>query len=339
MDVDNNAHLATSLFAAGLFALNTCRILRIKNSNLGNGVYATPLYFLKTEFDQLRYYPLWKIRDYGVVHHYVNGLHSYSRIKITFDERDESFSLNSRSEADRFSEAIKMFDAKWRAAKAAKNLAYFIDEDDFREAPQHDTRKRSPSFQTQAGIWGVSLVVSLALLAVFQNRNEEIYRTTSRFDPSTAVPLRVSTPMARQPKVVLEPTYPVLQLPSNGARWTDRPDEVMVAPLEIVSRAGDGNYFVKVEDWFTGAHIISFFVTDGMSSEVLVPPGSYRVKYAIGKSWYGTEHLFGPDTIYAKVDQRLDFTQNDQGYSGHTIELFLRPNGNLHTEHISASEF
>ncbi len=63
------------------------------------------------------------------------------------------------------------------------------------------------------------------------------------------------------------------------------------------------------------------------------------MRYATGKTWYGTKHLFGPETAYAKADEPFDFTFNGYQYSGYTVELILQTGGNLRTSSISAANF
>ena len=81
------------------------------------------------------------------------------------------------------------------------------------------------------------------------------------------------------------------------------------------------------------------FIRGGERLETLLPLGSYELRYAAGKTWYGTEHLFGPDTAYSRADERLDFRESPTGYSGYTIELFLQIDGNLETKSIRPEDF
>lgn len=74
-----------------------------------------------------------------------------------------------------------------------------------------------------------------------------------------------------------------------------------------------------------------------------LPPGSYRVRYAAGSTWYGPEHLFGQGTSIAEADKTfvLTVTETDEGvlYDVQTIELILQSHGNLRTKSIVDSQF
>jgi len=84
---------------------------------------------------------------------------------------------------------------------------------------------------------------------------------------------------------------------------------------------------------------ISLFIHGGETVEILVPPGRYRMYFATGNVWYGTEFLFGPDTVYSKVDTILDFHETDDGFIGHTIEFNMLFGGNLSTSSADETDF
>lgn len=74
-------------------------------------------------------------------------------------------------------------------------------------------------------------------------------------------------------------------------------------------------------------------------SKTTVPVGSYEIKYATGQEWFGPILDFGESASYARCDDRFDFTQDDDGYTGYTIELILQTDGNLQTDPIPAEDF
>jgi len=112
----------------------------------------------------------------------------------------------------------------------------------------------------------------------------------------------------------------------------------MDAPFEIRTSAG-ANYLLKMEHWESGRAILDVFVCGGDRVEIKVPVGTYRVKYASGKTWYGYEDLFGPRTSFSKADSSFQFKRTFDGYSGYTITLYKVQNGNLSTSKIGASDF
>jgi len=114
-----------------------------------------------------------------------------------------------------------------------------------------------------------------------------------------------------------------------------------VAPLEIRTQFGNGNYFVKISR-ISGDRLVlsrTAFIRDGGTLDVLLPIGDYEVRYANGLKWYGTSLLFGTDTLYAKADDVFRFRETSDGYSGYTIELYKQVNGNLRTDRLRADEF
>jgi hypothetical protein len=130
-----------------------------------------------------------------------------------------------------------------------------------------------------------------------------------------------------------------LPLPYNGKIIRYRSNRRAIAPFEIKTRSGSGHYFVKLVKSGTKRDILTVFVHGGQSVEVKVPLGSYELKYAVGKTWYGPELLFGPDTKCSKADKILDFKKEGNQVLGHSVELYLQLDGNLQTKEIPRSEF
>jgi hypothetical protein len=107
-------------------------------------------------------------------------------------------------------------------------------------------------------------------------------------------------------------------------------------PLTIQTQAGSGNYYIKLVETNNRSQPITAFVRDGQTASKLhIPAGTYELKYATGKSWYGEELLFGDDTSYSKADSTFSFG----GGSGYTVELYKQVNGNLPTSAINKNNF
>jgi hypothetical protein len=128
---------------------------------------------------------------------------------------------------------------------------------------------------------------------------------------------------------------PVYQQPGLLFNQTGRPP---LAPLEIVSAAGN-DYFVKLVDLATGRDAVGIYVRGGRAEEVLIPLGSYEMRYAAGETWYGLRDLFGPKTAYSKANTTFNFTMDRGAYSGYTVELIRQVNGNLSTSTIGPEQF
>ncbi len=129
-------------------------------------------------------------------------------------------------------------------------------------------------------------------------------------------------------------------LPPNGKMERTHLGDA-VAPLEIVTRPSSGeHYYVKIADWSDRKRtILTVFVRAGERTRVDLPLGSFELRYAAGRTWYGPAHLFGPNTAYAKAEKRLDFAVIGNRVSGYTVELYLQRDGNLRTTTIRAEDF
>lgn len=127
-------------------------------------------------------------------------------------------------------------------------------------------------------------------------------------------------------------------LPKNGAARQYFTEEA-IAPLKIVTKESGQHYFVKIVDWYSGELVLTIFIRSGQSVNVDLPLGSYKIKYATGKQWYGKTYLFGHETTYNEADKKLDFEVRGSQVLGYTIELFLQRHGNLITKKISAAQF
>lgn len=107
-----------------------------------------------------------------------------------------------------------------------------------------------------------------------------------------------------------------------------------VAPLEIKS-SGANSHVIRLVDSATGEVVLDYFLPAGLTREILVPRGTYELRFASGNKWYGTKNLFGKKTQYSKATSTFFFSTG-QGYS---ITLYTVPYGNLQTEKIREGEF
>ena len=203
-----------------------------------------------------------------------------------------------------------------------------------------------PGFITAFVIVCVAAFISVvfALLMDGANTRSNIPSTSSGSMPSLTASAPGSKPPPPSPALPPKPLPPPLPapkpLPSSGALNSYLPGlhANMDAPFEIRTSAG-ANYLLKMEHWESGRAILDVFVRGGDRVEIKVPVGTYRVKYASGKTWYGYEDLFGPRTSFSKADTSFQFKRTFDGYSGYTITLYKVQNGNLSTSKIGASDF
>ncbi len=119
---------------------------------------------------------------------------------------------------------------------------------------------------------------------------------------------------------------PTAQLtPANGRITRYHNEEDAVAPFKISLRDDGQNAFVTMEEWETKRPALNLFIHGGRSVEIKVPLGSYRLKYVLGKSWYGEEHLFGRRSVHGELSEKVDFSVKDDKIMGHTLEIGFQP--------------
>lgn len=160
---------------------------------------------------------------------------------------------------------------------------------------------------------------------------------------------------ARQTVETTAPKLVARATPANGHVF-ERIGLKEFAPFSVSAPSGGGIYVVMDPISFidpenlelyssqqlgnkVNASELRFFVRANCTAELDVPLGRYRVYYATGDTWYGEEHLFGPDTLYYKCDDEFAFTSDSEGYNGWTLTLTAVYNGNLDTDLVDESDF
>lgn len=125
--------------------------------------------------------------------------------------------------------------------------------------------------------------------------------------------------------------------PHNGAYWnalerhgSSELDISTTAPREDNS----GFYLVKVIERST-AKTVTVFIHAGKQTKLQFPEGTYEIRYAYGKKWYGFENLFGPDTIYGKLDREFKFYKSGEDSTRFSVRLY--PNNETNVSVIEAS--
>lgn len=198
-------------------------------------------------------------------------------------------------------------------------------------------------FYQQAGI----LVVVITLIATWGLHTPPVPDSTVTTAPrSSRLPSRpnsvASVPAPAHEGLPFEHAFtePPHPLPATGRYkryWRGKPD--VLAPLKLTTKAGASHHFIKIVDSQTRAPVLTAFLRAGETADLNVPLGNYRLLYASGETWYGTEHLFGPVTDYGAADETLLFNVEGNTIHGHNIELYERIGGNLKSKKITAADF
>lgn len=134
-------------------------------------------------------------------------------------------------------------------------------------------------------------------------------------------------------------TLPPAVVQRTGVIW-NRTALLSMAPFKIETSNGV-DYYIKLVDVETNRDAMAFYVAGGKDLEVLVPLGSYKIRYAYGKIWRGEQHLFGPGKL-TKVRETLksfDFNASLEGFKGYTVKLTPQIGSNLPIRSIARSKF
>ena len=349
---DQAVMFAGTVICALLQTWNLCHIIKWRLSPLRPHLIITPLYVIKTSAEQVWFWPIWSVTSVRATHNYRNSSYTDTDLYMEFGSDHQSFKLSPQEVYAQLCAMMDIFGRRVNAAKKQDDIRYFYVEDDFREFDPE-----APPVEPPAPIRRILKVLGLTLAVYFTsylggflyNRHKSD-RTDWKPTSSDRAPARAyvppapaynppPTPVYTPPPapVVVRPTYPEYALPENG--WSQLyVSERQVARFKVSAPEGS-HYWVKLVDASTSAPAITMFVRGGTTAEVKVPLGNYVVKYASGKTWYGTTYLFGPDTAYGKADQTMRFWVEGNIVHGHSMTLYKVRNGNLRTESIPASEF
>lgn len=121
-----------------------------------------------------------------------------------------------------------------------------------------------------------------------------------------------------------------LSKPPVGLMW-NRSGLPAVFPL-VVKTAPGQDYVLTLIDTATGKAVLAAYIEGGAFFRVLVPPGTFRLRFASGLIWRGEEALFGSgdSTELFELDRPLTFETRGLGTkAGHIIDLRGRAPGRL----------
>lgn len=118
--------------------------------------------------------------------------------------------------------------------------------------------------------------------------------------------------------------------PPAGLMW-NRTGLPAVFPLQVKTAPGQ-DHMVTLIDADTGAEALAAYIKGGAFFKILVPPGTYRVRFATGEFWQGEQDLFGPGekTQGFEMPEPLTFETRGLGVkAGHVVNLLARGPGRL----------
>ena len=118
--------------------------------------------------------------------------------------------------------------------------------------------------------------------------------------------------------------------PPAGLMW-NRTGLPAVFPLQVKTAPGR-DYRVTLIDAGTGDPALAAYIKGGAFFKVLVPPGTYRLRFAAGQVWQGEEALFGrgDKTERFELSETLTFETRGMGVkAGHVVDLTARGPGRM----------
>ena len=119
------AYGGITLVSALLGWLGAVGLWKWKQSPLKGHIFLTPLYFIKTSFDNVWYWRLGQIVDLRPVNHYQNGSYSHSTVTFSFDEGKESIGTQSVTLVEDLIQKLKTWSNETRAACPKRRLGLF----------------------------------------------------------------------------------------------------------------------------------------------------------------------------------------------------------------------
>ncbi|MDA3857851.1 MAG: hypothetical protein PF480_06380 [Roseovarius sp.] len=109
---------------------------------------------------------------------------------------------------------------------------------------------------------------------------------------------------------------------TTGLMW-NRTGLPAVFPLQVKTPAGQ-DYFLTLIDEKTGEDALAAYIVGGAFFKVLVPPGVFRLRFAVGDVWQGEDRLFGSSesTRFFELKAPLTFEiRNLATKAGHLVNI------------------
>lgn len=88
----------------------------------------------------------------------------------------------------------------------------------------------------------------------------------------------------------------IQKIPATGELYRNKKYSAKKCPLTIKT-SGEGYIYIKI---YSSDNVLvsTIFITAGKTTKVKIPAGTYKIKEARGKVWYGEMEMFGDDGYY-----------------------------------------
>ena len=107
--------------------------------------------------------------------------------------------------------------------------------------------------------------------------------------------------------------------PRAGLMW-NRSGLPATLPLVVQTLPGR-DYAVFLSPETGGDPVMAGYIHGGQFFRLLVPPGTWVVRFAHGTDWQGEDALFGPDTEWTEVEEPMTFGASVARKHGYIIRL------------------
>jgi hypothetical protein len=271
--------------AVGVFcAWNVILLVRYYRCALRNGLFVTPLYVIRIHRDQVRYYPIWELRDLTIKHRAPLGRYWDTGIELIFASGAEKLRLRPKKRVDEFQAFMRTFEKKAQEAKDARDVYYFSNENDFRESPLQEVKVRKLDPQTIAGCSLLCLLVFAGAGAGLETYNESLYHRPNAVAILAKAETRANTLFTGATAIkganVDFETDPV------GALVSENRIDLGRTPLHLVSQLpGPHRYVLRYADWPQQAidqelrsnqqQLVSYAWPHGSVRVETTPPGAH----------------------------------------------------------------
>jgi hypothetical protein len=136
-------------------------------------------------------------------------------------------------------------------------------------------------------------------------------------------------------------SFPPLPFPETSP-VIENYDVMLFAPFHVAPPLdGEHNYVIRLKHIENKDYNRDFYIRAGETLETIVLHGEYVFYYTLGINYYGSDYLFGPNTLFFRGDRTLLFYFDEDENSAMGREIYLEPvvGGTFTQTPIDFSEF
>jgi len=184
------------------------------------------------------------------------------------------------------------------------------------------------------------LIVVIIFFFAFVLGSLDKYFNRHEYNPTT---ITGSNEIIKPTSIPMRTKPPVQAVPENGFTnyvYSKNSSNNTLITFETSTTDSDAYYYIKFYDSYDNTVVKDVFLWSGADATIVIPCGSYYIKYVAGDTWYGYEHYFDNDNCYSLTDTDTNtsvhtFT-NDYTY---TYTLYGVYDGNIETRSQDISKF